>query len=54
VLDGREVLLMARDIHEGTLPKEPFYRAPFYPALLVPLAAPHISDAVLAALMQRA
>ncbi|MGE0336142.1 MAG: hypothetical protein AB7O21_06910 [Gammaproteobacteria bacterium] len=39
VLDEREVLAMATQIAHGTLPREAFYRAPLYPALLaLPLA----------------
>ncbi len=34
VLDGREILEMAKAIAGGTLPTEPFYRAPLYPALI--------------------
>lgn len=34
VLDGREILEMAKAIAGGTLPAEPFYRAPLYPALI--------------------
>ena len=34
VLDGRELLLLARAMAAGTLPPEPFYRAPLYPAAL--------------------
>lgn len=34
VLDGREILEMARQIAGGELPSEPCYRAPLYPALL--------------------
>lgn len=34
VLDGREMLVLARSMADGTLPAEPFYRAPLYPALL--------------------
>jgi 4-amino-4-deoxy-L-arabinose transferase-like glycosyltransferase len=34
VLDGREILHMAMAIADGSLPAEPFYRAPLYPALL--------------------
>jgi 4-amino-4-deoxy-L-arabinose transferase-like glycosyltransferase len=38
VLDGREILDLARQIADGTLAHEPFYRAPLYSALLaVPL-----------------
>lgn len=34
VLDGREILELAKAIAGGTLPAEPFYRAPLYPALI--------------------
>lgn len=34
VLDGAENILLAQQIHEGTLPKEPFFRSMLYPALL--------------------
>lgn len=34
VLDGREILALAQEIAHGTLPAEPFYRAPLYSALL--------------------
>ncbi|MCC6592255.1 MAG: hypothetical protein IT479_03185 [Xanthomonadales bacterium] len=34
VLDGREMLELARAIASGELAREPFYRAPLYPALL--------------------
>ena len=34
VLDGREMLALARSMADGSLPGEPFYRAPLYPALL--------------------
>lgn len=34
VLDGREMLEMARQIAAGEVPAEPFYRAPLYPALI--------------------
>lgn len=34
VLDGREMLDLARRIAGGELAREPFYRAPLYPALL--------------------
>lgn len=34
VLDGREMLELARAIAAGDLPHEPFYRAPLYPALV--------------------
>ncbi len=34
VLDGREMLDLARRIAGGALPAEPFYRAPLYPAVL--------------------
>jgi hypothetical protein len=34
VLDGREILLLAEQMAMGSLPAEPFYRAPLYPALL--------------------
>jgi len=34
VLDGREILALARAIANGDLPAEPFYRAPLYPAIL--------------------
>ena len=43
VLDGREILDLARAIAAGTLPAEPFYRAPLYPAviaLLIKLGVP--------------
>jgi 4-amino-4-deoxy-L-arabinose transferase-like glycosyltransferase len=39
VLDGREILAMAVAMADGTLPAEPFYRAPLYPALLAVPAA---------------
>lgn len=34
VLDGREILELAKIIADGALPDEPFYRAPLYPALI--------------------
>lgn len=34
VLDGREILELAKAIAAGTLPAEPFYRAPLYPAVV--------------------
>ncbi len=34
VLDGREILELAKTIAAGTLANEPFYRAPLYPALI--------------------
>lgn len=34
VLDGREMVLLAERLAAGTMPAEPFYRAPLYPALL--------------------
>lgn len=34
VLDGREILLLAEAMAQGTLPPEPFYRAPLYSGLL--------------------
>ena len=34
VLDGRELLELAKAIGNGGLPHEPFYRAPLYPALI--------------------
>lgn len=37
VLDGREMVALAHAIAEGTLPREPFYRAPVYPAVLAGL-----------------
>ncbi|MGE0486232.1 MAG: hypothetical protein AB7Q81_18935 [Gammaproteobacteria bacterium] len=37
VLDGREMLALAEAIATGSLPHEPFYRAPLYPALLAGL-----------------
>jgi 4-amino-4-deoxy-L-arabinose transferase-like glycosyltransferase len=43
VLDGREILDLAKAIAGGALPHEPFYRAPLYPALIslfIPLGVP--------------
>jgi len=43
VLDGREMLALAQSMADGSLPAEPFYRAPLYPAVLsifVRLGAP--------------
>lgn len=34
VLDGREILELAKQIAAGTVAAEPFYRAPLYPALI--------------------
>ncbi|MCH8541201.1 MAG: hypothetical protein LAT58_10595 [Opitutales bacterium] len=34
VLDGQETLLLAKAIADGTLPQEPFYRAPLYAGIL--------------------
>ncbi len=34
VLDGREILALAQSIANGSLPPEPFYRAPLYSGLL--------------------
>jgi len=34
LLDGKENLQIAESIYHNTLPAEPFYRAPFYPACL--------------------
>ncbi len=44
VLDGRELLALAKAISAGTLPKEAFYRAPLYPALLSLFASAGLSD----------
>lgn len=48
VLDGKEMLLMARAIAAGELGGEPFYRAPLYPALLAPFAALGLDEPTLA------
>ena len=37
VLDGREMLALAQSMAAGSLPAEPFYRAPLYPAVLAGL-----------------
>lgn len=39
VLDGREIIEMAKAMSTNQLPAEPFYRAPLYPALLALLLA---------------
>ena len=44
VLDGRELLALAKAISAGTLPKEAFYRAPLYPAVLSLFASGGLSD----------
>lgn len=48
VLDGRENLIVASQIADGTLPKEPFYRAMLYPALLAALPVGHAAIGLLA------
>ncbi len=44
VLDGRENIALARQIAEGSLPTEPFFRAMLYPALLSLFARSGVSD----------
>ncbi len=47
VLDGRENLLLASQMADGSLPVEPFYRAPLYPFLLsLPLRLGFPTDAL--------
>ncbi len=47
VLDGREILAMARAMADGTLVAEPFYRAPLYPALISVFLHIGVPDAAL-------
>lgn len=47
VLDGREILDLAQEIANGTLPSEPFYRAPLYSALLALASKLGIADSFL-------
>lgn len=47
VLDGREILNLAQEIANGTLPSEPFYRAPLYSALLALASKLGIPDSFL-------
>lgn len=44
VLDGRENIALARQIADGSLPSEPFFRAMLYPALLSLFARSGTSD----------
>lgn len=44
VLDGRENMILARQIAGGELPAEPFFRAMLYPALLAPFAGFGLTD----------
>src|SRR5215207_2710462 len=44
VLDGRENLILARQIAEGTLPAEPFFRAMLYPAVISVAAAQGLDE----------
>ncbi len=41
VLDGQENLILSQQIQDGTLAREPFYRAMLYPALLAVLPIGH-------------
>ncbi len=41
VLDGQENLILAQQIQDGSLAREPFYRAMLYPALLAVLSIGH-------------
>lgn len=47
VLDGREILELAKNIAAGTLPAEPFYRAPLYPAVIALLIKLGVTEAFL-------
>ncbi|MDH3282307.1 MAG: hypothetical protein OEQ18_14420, partial [Gammaproteobacteria bacterium] len=47
VLDGREMLTLAKAIANSTLPEEAFYRAPLYPAILSLFIKAGISDTAL-------
>ena len=45
VLDGRENIALARQVADGTLPKEPFFRGMLYPAFLSLFAKAGLGDA---------
>lgn len=47
VLDGREILELAKAIAAGSLPDEPFYRAPLYPALIAVFVALGVPEVLL-------